>query len=265
MGQINLPSNLLDRIKRAEQQISDLWKSVGLSSASIAAGGLTLLNSAYLKMLGATGNELLYIGPDGAGHQVVRIKDAAGNILFGSISGATSAGNRVAINPNPSGNPRIELHDDDNTSDQVSLAMTAGQYVMQREAIAGHAIDGGKVSFYAGNSFFGHQLTATGADSYLQFADDESIVLRGKWSTGQTLGGHCALHIGGFTTSAGPVAATHSYGATMADSMHPIVTLQGDFADRYWAVTASSSTGFTVGISTGSGNIIHFWAVRATS
>lgn len=265
MGQINLPSNLLDRIKRAEQAISDLWKSVGLSSATIAAGGLTLLNNAYLKMLGATGNELLYIGPDGAGHQVVRIKDAAGNVLFGSISAATTAGNRVAINPNPSGNPRIELHDDDNTTDQVSLAMTAGQYVMQREVIVGHAIDGGKVSFYNGQSFFGHQLASTGADSYLNFLDDESIFLRGKWTTIQSLGGHSAVHVGGNVAGTGPITLVHSYGATMADAMHPIVTVQGDAADRYWVVTASSSTGFSVTVSGGTGNIVHFWAVRATS
>ena len=265
MGQINLPSNLLDRIKRAEQAISDLWKSVGLSSATIAAGGLTLLNNAYLKMLGATGNELLYIGPDGAGHQVVRIKDAAGNILFGSISAATTAGNRVAINPNPSSNPRIELHDDDNTSDQISLAMTAGNFVLQREAIAGHAITGGKTSFYSGNSVFGHQIGATGADAYLQFTDDESILLRGKWSTLQTLGGHSAVYVGGDVAGTGPILLTRSYGATMASAMHPIVTVQGDAADRYWLVTASSSTSFTVGISGGTGNIIHFWIVRASS
>jgi len=264
MGQINLPSNLLDRIKQVEQQISDLWKSVGLSSASIAAGGLTLLNAAYLKMLGATGNELLYIGPDGAGHQVVRIRDAAGNILFGSISAATTAGNRVAINPNPAGNPRIELHDDDNTTDQVSLSMTAGNYVMQREAIAGHAITGGKVSFYNGNSVFGHQIGATGADSYLEFTDDETIFLRGKWATAQTIGGHSAVHVGGAVAGTGPILLTHGYGATMADAMHPIVTLQGDVADRYWVITASSSTSFTVGISGGTGNIIHYWALRTS-
>jgi len=259
MGQINLPTNLLDRIKRVEDQISRLWKAVGLSSATIAAGGLTLLNSAFLKMLGPTDNELVYIGPDGLGNQVIRIRDAAGHIIFANVSsGGTSQ--RVAINPNPAGPARIEFYDDGSTTDRVSLSLNGGNFVQQRELQSTSAINGGKVSFYSGQTYFGHQTATT--EAYFELVDDESIFVRGRWANFQTLGGHAAVHAGGSNVGAGPINFTHGYGATMADTMHPVVTLQADAADRYWAVTASTATSFTVGVSGGSSNQIHYWALR---
>ncbi|MGI8308131.1 hypothetical protein [Saccharopolyspora hattusasensis] len=74
MGQVNQPSNLLDRIKRAEQQIQRLWKSVGLASATISRGGLTLLQDAFLRMVDDNQTEVLYIGPDNTGKQVLTIR-----------------------------------------------------------------------------------------------------------------------------------------------------------------------------------------------
>lgn len=261
MGQINLPTNILDRVKRVEDQISRLWKAVGLSSATIAAGGLTLLNNAFLKMLGPTDNELVYIGPDDLGNQVVRIRDAAGNIIFGSVSGG-GGGQRVAINPSPSGAARIEFYDDASSTDRVSLSMFGANFVQQRESQSGSGITGGKASFYSGYSVFGHQLNSTGADSYIAFYDDERIFVRGKWGGTDPNGGHSALYVGSRVSIAGPVSSSISYGATMASSMYPLVTLQGDAADRYWLLTASSTTGFTLTISAGSANTYHYWVFR---
>jgi hypothetical protein len=259
MGQINLPSNLLDRIKRAEDQITKLWKSVGLASATIASGGLTLLNNAYLKMLGTGDNEILYIGPDGGGTQVVRIRDAAGNVIFANVSGGGTS-QRVAINPNPAGAARIEFYDDTNTTDRVSLSLAGGGFVQQRERQSDSAITGGKVSFYSGNSVFGHQIA--GADSYLQFTDDESIFLRGKWATKQALSGHSAVYAGVGNLGAGPITLVVSYGATMASTMLVTATRQGSLADSYVAVTASSATGFEITSSGGSSNQFNYWVFR---
>lgn len=261
MGQVNLPTNVLDRIKRVENQISRLWKAVGLSSATIASGGLTLLNSAFFKMLGPIDNELVYIGPDDLGNQVVRIRDAAGNIIFGSVSGG-SGGQRVAINPSPAGSARIEFYDDASSTDRVSLSMFGSNFVQQREAQDGTGITGGKAAFYSGNSVFGHQLTSTGADAYIRFYDDERIYVRGKWGTSDSNLGHSALFVGTLNVPAGPVNQAQSYGATMDGTMRPIATLQASAADRYWAITAASNTGFTVGVSSGSGNSLHYWVFR---
>lgn len=262
MGQVNLPTNVLDRIKRVENQISRLWKAVGLSSATIAAGGLTLLNSAFFKMLGPTDNELVYIGPDGLGNQVVRFRDGAGNIIFGSVTSGTG-GQRVAINPNPAGAARIEFYDDvSSTTDRVSLSLNGASFVQQRENPVGSAITGGKVSFYSGTTVFGHQIAATGADTYLQFTDDERIFMRGKWATQQTFSGNSAVYAGTVNVGSGPVTLVVSYGATMAGNMRPIVTRQGNLADTYWAVTVASSTSFEVTSSGGSSNIFHYWIFR---
>lgn len=261
MGQINLPTNLLDRIKRVEDQISRLWKAVGLSSATIAAGGLTLLNSAFFKMLGPTDNEIVYIGPDDLGNQVVRIHDAAGHIIFANVSGGGTS-QRVAINPNPTGPARVEFYDDTSTTDRVSLSLSGTSFVQQRETQAGSAISGGKVAFYNGFSAFGHQVDATGADSYIEFFDDEGISVRGKWSATQALSGHSALYVGTMAVPAGPVIQSMTYGPTMDGTMRPVGTLQASAADRYWAITAASNTGFAVGVNTGSGNSFHYWAFR---
>ncbi|MEV4053045.1 hypothetical protein AB0J55_17820 [Amycolatopsis sp. NPDC049688] len=261
MGQISLPSNLLDRIKRVEADIQRLWKSTGLASATIAAGGLTLLNNAFFKMLGASNNEIVYIGPDGLGNQVVRIRDAAGNIVFGSVS-AGGASQRVAINPNPAGPARIEFYDDGNTTDRVSLSLNGGNFVQQREIQATNAINGGKVSFYSGNSVFGHQVA--GADAYLQFTDDESIFLRGKWATSVAFSGHSALFVNslGGGGASGPIILSASYGPTMIGTMRPVATRQGPAADCYWAVTSSSSTGVAISSSGGADNLYHLWIFR---
>ncbi|WP_086852414.1 hypothetical protein [Amycolatopsis kentuckyensis] len=264
MGQVNLASNLLDRIKRAEKRISDVAKQAGLASATIAAGGLTLLNNAFFKMVGPTDNELVYIGPDGLGNQVVRFRDGAGNIIFGSITSSTG-GQRVAINPNPAGAARIEFYDDvSSTTDRVSLSMAGASFVQQREKPSDSTITGGKVSFYNGNTVFGHQIAATGTDAYLQFLDDERIFMRGKWATQQNLSGNSALHVGTGNVGAGPITLVASYGATMAGNMRPIVTRQGNLADTYWAVTAASSTGFEVTSSGGSSNQFHYWIFRTS-
>jgi len=260
MGQISLPTNVLDRLKRVENQISRLWKAVGLSSATIAAGGLTLLNNAFLKMLGPTDNELLYIGPDGLGHQVVRISDAAGNIIFANISGGGTS-QRVAINPNPSGAARIEFYDDTNTTDRVSLSLAGGSFVQQRERQSDSFISGGKISFYSDNSVFGHQNASLGIDTYLQFLDNEQIFVRGRWGS-NALSGHGALQLGTLSLGAGPVAGTASYGATMAGTMRVVGTMRSPFADHYWSVTASSATGFSVGASAGTANDFDYWAFR---
>ena len=260
MGQISLPTNLLDRLKRVENQISRLWKAVGLSSATIAAGGLTLLNNAFLKMLGPTDNEIVYIGPDGLGNQIVRIRDAAGNIIFASrSSGGTSQ--RVAINPNLSGPARIEFYDETSTTDRVSLSLDGGNFVQQRENIATSAITGGKVSFYNDNTIFGHQRTDTGVDAYIQFVDNEQIFLRGRWGSGSAAG-HGALQLGTLSLGAGPVAGGVSYGATMVGTMRVLGTMRSPFADHYWSVTASSTTGFSVGASAGTANDFDYWAFR---
>ncbi|RSD22013.1 hypothetical protein [Amycolatopsis eburnea] len=244
MGQINLPANLLDRLKRAEAQITQLWKNVGLSSATIAAGGLTLLNNAYLKMLGASNNEIVYIGPDGLGNQVVRIRDAAGNIIFGSVS-AGGASQRVAINPNPAGSARIEFYDDGNTTDRVSLSLNGGNFVQQREVQATSSINGGKVSFYNGLTYFGHQTASL--DTYLRFNNSGEIALRGKWTQDNSEFNETAVFVGNYDLGSAATGASVSWGPTMATRMSLVtdIFLSGGTVTSH-NIDAISQTGFGV-------------------
>lgn len=67
MGQVNLPSNILDQVAELRREIADLRGAFGLSSATISRGGLTINGGAFFKMDDASGNVVVYIGPDPGG------------------------------------------------------------------------------------------------------------------------------------------------------------------------------------------------------
>lgn len=82
MGQVNQPSNLLDRIKRLERQYQQLWKALGLTSAIIERGGLTLVNDAFLRMIDDNQDEIVYLGPDDQGKQIIRVRREGGTTVL---------------------------------------------------------------------------------------------------------------------------------------------------------------------------------------
>lgn len=88
MGQVNQPSNLLDRIIRVEKRVEEIWKKVGLASAVIRRGGLTLLDDAFIRMVDDNGDEIVYIGPDNEGKQIIRIRREGGaDVLYTYTAG----------------------------------------------------------------------------------------------------------------------------------------------------------------------------------
>ncbi|SMD24209.1 hypothetical protein [Lentzea albidocapillata] len=72
------PSNIVDRIKRLEQRVTEVYKKVGLSSAVIRKGGLTLLDDAFFRMVDDNGVEIMYFGPDSEGRQVALLRREGG-------------------------------------------------------------------------------------------------------------------------------------------------------------------------------------------
>ncbi|CAL9607818.1 hypothetical protein SUDANB95_05526 [Actinosynnema sp. ALI-1.44] len=83
MVNTNQNSNQLDQIRELRREVAELRKNVGLSSAVLRRGGLTFLDDAFLRMLDDLGVEILYLGPDGSGKQMVRLRREGGaDILF---------------------------------------------------------------------------------------------------------------------------------------------------------------------------------------
>ncbi|MEO6089547.1 MAG: hypothetical protein ABIQ18_41215 [Umezawaea sp.] len=82
MGQVNTTSNLFERIKNVERRVNEVYKKVGLASATITKGGLTLLQDAFLRMADDLGVEVLYVGPDSLGRQIFRIRREGGSTVF---------------------------------------------------------------------------------------------------------------------------------------------------------------------------------------
>lgn len=74
MGQVNLPSNFLDRIKRLEQQLAAVRKAIGLTSATITHGDLTVDGGQIV--IKGSGGLVLPVGGT--------VTDANGNLLLQS-------------------------------------------------------------------------------------------------------------------------------------------------------------------------------------
>lgn len=85
MGQVNQPSNLLDQIKDLRRQFEQFRKNVGLASAILRGGGLTLLEDAFLKMVDDNGVEVLYAGPNGDGKQVFALRREGGAAVLATF------------------------------------------------------------------------------------------------------------------------------------------------------------------------------------
>lgn len=75
-----------DWIRRAfaevQTQIRELQGARALESASIAQGGLRLLDDASLKMVSSLGVTVLYVGPDSQGRQVLELRRRDGSMMM---------------------------------------------------------------------------------------------------------------------------------------------------------------------------------------
>ncbi|MCP2261091.1 hypothetical protein LX15_004811 [Streptoalloteichus tenebrarius] len=84
MGQINQPATLLDRIRRLEQELAEVRKKVGLSSAVVSRGGLTIKDNGHLRVLDSAGVERFFIGagspnlPNGDSQPLFIVRDGSG-------------------------------------------------------------------------------------------------------------------------------------------------------------------------------------------
>lgn len=74
---------MLDQIREVRRELAEVRKAIGLTSATIERGGLTLLNDAFLRMVDDNDIEILYAGPDDQGRQIVRLRrEGGGTVLY---------------------------------------------------------------------------------------------------------------------------------------------------------------------------------------
>jgi hypothetical protein len=86
------PGNTLERLKNLEQRVTEMFKKIGLASATIRSGGLTLLDDAYFRVVDDNDVEIVYFGPDDQGRQIIRIRrEGGGDVMW---TGFTLAGNQ---------------------------------------------------------------------------------------------------------------------------------------------------------------------------
>jgi hypothetical protein len=84
MGQVNTPTDVLTRLKKVENELQVIRKEVGLNSATISGGTLTVQKNGAFRMISPDGSDLLWIGPrgdphaDGSPQQITEIFDESG-------------------------------------------------------------------------------------------------------------------------------------------------------------------------------------------
>lgn len=90
MGQVSQPTNLVDQIRDLRRQFNEFRKNIGLSSAVLRGGGMSLLDDAYLKMVDADGSVRLFVGgtmnpamPDGTPQPIFLVNDHTGQNRIG--------------------------------------------------------------------------------------------------------------------------------------------------------------------------------------
>lgn len=78
MAPVNQPADLLSQVQDLRRQLDELRRTVGLSSATINRGGLTFLNDSFVKMVDGDDVEVVYMGPDELGRQVITLRREGG-------------------------------------------------------------------------------------------------------------------------------------------------------------------------------------------
>jgi hypothetical protein len=76
---IDKPEDVTTRLNRMQAELEDLRRRVGLSSAEISSGGVTLTNDAYFQVISADGDRLVRFGqlsefPDGTPQQGIDLR-----------------------------------------------------------------------------------------------------------------------------------------------------------------------------------------------
>lgn len=109
MGQVNTPTDVLTRLKNVENELQIIRKQVGLNSATISGGTLTVQKNGSIRMISPDGKQLLWIGAgasphaDGTPQQITEIFDENGHA-------------RIMVwdpgNPSSRTNQQIYMYDD---------------------------------------------------------------------------------------------------------------------------------------------------------
>jgi hypothetical protein len=114
MAQVHHPSNLIDRVIALERELAEVRKKVGLSSATISSGGLTI-EGGFLKLIDPEGQWPFYIGPltpnrpDASPQQawVVRDDNGTARIFVWDDDPGGLGGYRQMVAINDSSNNRV--------------------------------------------------------------------------------------------------------------------------------------------------------------
>lgn len=262
---------------------------VGARIKTADTGARVELNSAGLQAYDATGT------------RTVDIKDADGSAVLTGKAQTGTGGYRIVQDPayaQPGAGtfPSLVFHGGDNEAGparingavlgssspaQVQLGLNSGatvtganfqqttlllqpklaslQYNDQADAPLG-----GRVQVYDTGAFIGFR-NATLDARYLVDNNSQHFI-RGSFGISNSDGGQSALFCGHYDVAAGAAALGIGYGATMAPYMCPTASVfDGAGTNTYAAISATSSTGFSVAYPNARAVTIYFWSFRNPS
>jgi hypothetical protein len=187
----------------------------------------------------------------------VQLDAASGNATFTGTIQSGLTGQRVVVNPDPSGNARIDMFDNVGTN-HTELSSFGGNFTLQQRT-ATRVNNGGRILYDSGSAYYGFQDATY--DSNLRFTG-EDIYFKGRFAKVNTDGGLSALYTDKLNGSG--TSASFTYGATMVGDFMPFVEIlptSGGFVGKYHCLNAATSTGFGVEYPSGSCQL-YVWVVR---
>jgi hypothetical protein len=261
---------------------------VGARIKTADTGARVELNSAGLQAFNA------------AGTQTVDIASATGNVsIIGTFATGIAGSNRLVVNPVGVGQPEIRCYTDYSATDYSSIGAFASGFVpgllfqSSAENAGATVLSLDDSSAYIGyNTGFGHSLAIGATDTRLQtnnkgywivndtytqigfditegsasssmlkFHDTGLVRLVGKFNNYVAASSKDAVFTGSVSIS-GVSGVSLTYGATMASTMVPLVTLVDSGAAKSTQISASSTTGFTASFSASASGAVNIWSYR---
>lgn len=234
------PEDLVNEIIELERRLSALERSPRISHSSIDAGALTI-----------RGGDLII--EDENGVQVLRLfrsGDIGGNpeIRFTPLGGSSSHA--------------VSIYAEDIVLDETP--QTIGKFEVVD--LGTLARDGGFMELSQTSAKVGYEDDDSGVEAYIQIGNlsgaDGRIRIVGRWLNNFQFDTIDALLTGEFSLGAGFGSLVYSYLFTFASTIVPILGLLNSGGAISWAITAQSTTGFTVAWSGTAAKTVNIWAVR---
>lgn len=247
------PDDVFVRIRQLELQQSQLMSAIVNRAAfnKIEAGPL---------QVGSDAGRRIVLNPDGA--------DAGSAEMWLFPDGVTDNPTKLAsaeLGTYP-GEAVFTVTSGEGSSGASEFRLASGEVFMRVLDSIGGSEDGGYAYWGADHAQFGFINGST--DNYFHFSSNSVSRHFGQWDDFGSVPGNAGILCGSWSLASGFSGVHISYPTSMDSNMGPVAVIRDGAANPnfYWALTASTTSGFDIDWSLGggvySGKAGYFWSFR---